>query len=147
MKAKMPKGFTLIEMMIVVLIVSILAGLAYYNYGRYAFRARRADGKELLTRVASAQERFYTNSNAYATSITAAAPAGLGLTNTSEKGYYTVATANGTTGNTQSYRLTATPVTGKAQEKDVCGALAITNQNVKTPAAGAMPQSSNGNCW
>lgn len=147
MRVKMPKGFTLIEMMIVVLIVSILAGLAYYNYGRYAFRARRADGKELLTRVASAQERFYTNFNAYSTSITAAAPTGLGLTATSEKGYYRVSTGNGTTGNTQSYRLTATPIAGQAQEKDVCGALTLDNQNTKTPVAGALPANSNGNCW
>ena len=147
MRLKAPKGFTLIEMMIVVLIVSILAGLAYYNYGRYAFRARRADGKELLTRVAAAQERYYTNFNAYATAITGAPP-GLNFTSLlSEKGYYQISTANGPTGDTQSYTLTVTPVAGKAQAKDVCGALTLNNQNVKTPLPGVMPQNSNGSCW
>ena len=147
MRLKASRGFTLIEMMIVVLVVSILAGLAYYNYGRYAMRARRADGKELLARVAAAQERYYTNFNQYATAITGAPP-GLNFTSLlSEKGYYTISTANGPTGNTQPYTLTATPVPGKAQAKDVCGALTLNNQNTRTPLPGAMPQNSNGSCW
>lgn len=138
------KGFTLIEVMIVVLIISILAALAYFNYGKYAFRARRADGKEWLARVASAQERFYTNFNVYATSLTGGPPTGLGFAAaTSEKGYYTVATANGPTGDTQSYQLTATPVAGSAQAGDACSTLVINNQNKKTATG---PQN-NGPCW
>ena len=148
MRMKLSKGFTLIEMMIVVAILGILASLAYYNFARYGYRARRADGKEFLTRVAAAQERYYTNFNVYAPALTGAAPAGLNfLLTTSEKGYYSVTTANGVTGNTQSDTLTAPPVAGKSQELDVCGALTLDNQGQKTPSPSAMPANSNGSCW
>jgi type IV pilus assembly protein PilE len=63
MLRRIAKGFSLIELMIVVAVIAILASLAYYNYSRYAFRTRRADGREMLLRVAAAQERFFTNTN------------------------------------------------------------------------------------
>ena len=148
MRMKLSKGFTLIEMMIVVAILGILASLAYYNFARYGYRARRADGKEFLARVAASQERYYTNFNVYAPSLTGAAPGGLNFSLiTSDKGYYSVTTANGATGNTQSYILTASPVAGNLQQPDVCGALTLDNQGQKTPLPAAMPANSNGSCW
>ncbi|MBL8296848.1 MAG: prepilin-type N-terminal cleavage/methylation domain-containing protein [Rhodanobacteraceae bacterium] len=141
------QGFTLIELMVVVAIIAIVAAIALPAYQRYGLRARRVDGKELLMRVAAAQERFYTNFNRYATDPLNAATS-LGLTSlTSDGGYYTITSANGATGDTQSYVLTATPVAGGAQARDQCGALTVNNTGVKTPAAGAMPQNSNGPCW
>jgi type IV pilus assembly protein PilE len=140
-------GFTLLELMIVVVIIAMLASFAIPAYQRYAQRARRADGKELLMRVAAAQERYYTNFNRYAGSPLTAATS-LGLTSTaSDRGYYTIDTANGASGNNQSYVLTVTPVAGGAQAGDRCGAMTINNTGVKTPAAGVMPQNSNGACW
>jgi type IV pilus assembly protein PilE len=144
---KKTRGFTLIEMMIVVAIIAIIAAFAFPAYQRYGQRARRADGKELLMRVAAAQERYYTNFNRYATSpLTAATSLGLSSL-TSQRGYYTITSANGATGNTQSYVLTATPVAGGAQAQDKCGALGVNNTGGKTPIATAMPQNSNGACW
>jgi type IV pilus assembly protein PilE len=149
MQAKKASGFTLIELMIVVAIIGILASLAYMNYARYGYRARRADGKEFLTRVAAAQERYYTNFNAYSASVTGVPPAGLGFaTNLSTKGFYTVATANGLTGTTASYQLTASPVLGKEQEPtaatiDACKNLILDNAGSKT----ASGTNSNGDCW
>ncbi|HSX60403.1 MAG TPA: type IV pilin protein [Tahibacter sp.] len=141
------QGFTLLELMIVVAIIAILAAFALPSYQRYGQRARRADGKELLMRVAAAQERYYTNFNRYATSPLTA-PTSLGLsTLTSERGYYSVSSANGATGDTQSYVLSATPVAGTNQAGDQCGTLTINNTGVKTPAKTEMPQNSNGACW
>ena len=68
MSRRFAKGFTLLELMIVVVIIAILASLAYYNYSRFAFRTRRADGREMVMRIAAAQERFFTNTNTYVTS-------------------------------------------------------------------------------
>lgn len=146
MRSKL-RGFTLLELMIVVVIIAILASFAVPAYQRYGQRARRADGKELLMRVAAAQERFYTNFNRYATDPLSAATS-LGMTTlTSERGYYAITSANGPTGNTQSYVLTVTPVAGKAQAADQCGGLGLSSTGVKTPIATAMPQNSNGACW
>jgi type IV pilus assembly protein PilE len=140
-------GFTLLELMIVVVIVGVLAALALFNYNKYGYRARRADGKEMVMRVASAQERYYTNFNKYADDLTA-----LGFDNktcgtlgASEKCYYVVTTAKGADGTSQTYTLTGTPQAGQAG--DACGNLTITNTGTKAPAAGLLPQNSNGNCW
>jgi type IV pilus assembly protein PilE len=146
-KRSQVRGFTLLELMIVVVIIALIASFAIPAYQRYAQRARRADGKELLMRVAAAQERYYTNFNRYAAAPLTAATS-LGLTSlTSERGYYTINSANGASANTQSYVLTATPVSGGPQAGDKCGALTINNTGVKTPIATAMPQNSNGACW
>jgi len=136
------RGFTLIELMIVIAVMGILATLATYSYSRYTYRARRADGREMLMRVGAAQERYFTNFNAYSGSITNAAPAGLGFTSaTSERGYYnvTVALANGGA----SYVLTATPV--GPQTTDSCGALSLSDTGVKLPVGTG--SGNNGNCW
>ncbi len=146
-KRSKARGFTLLELMIVVGIIALIAAFAMPAYQRYGERARRADGKELLMRVAAAQERYYTNFNRYAVAPLTAATS-LGLTSlTSERGYYSINSANGPSGDTQSYVLTATPVPGAGQTGDRCGALSISNTGVKTPIATAMPQNSNGACW
>jgi type IV pilus assembly protein PilE len=138
----MARGFTLLELMIVVAIMGILATLALYNYNRYGYRARRADGHEILLRLASAEERYFTNFNTYTTDLTDPAPNGLGFTNAnSEDNYYTVAVvlANGGA----SYTLTATPQGGQAS--DSCGALSLSDTGVKLPAGTGT--GNNGNCW
>jgi len=136
------KGFTLIELMIVVAVMAILATIAYVSYGNYVFRAHRADGREMLMRVAAAQERFFTNQNTYSASVTAAAPAGLGFTSAnSEKGYYTVAIV--LTNGGQGYSLQGNPQ--NSQAPDACGQLTITNTGQKGPVGA--PYNSNGDCW
>ncbi len=59
------KGFTLIEIMIVVAILAILAAIAIPSYNEYVRRARRADARTILTQVLQLQERFFTQNNAY----------------------------------------------------------------------------------
>lgn len=127
------RAFTLIELMIVVAIIAILATIAYPAYSKYGFRARRADGKEFLMRLAAAQERYYTNLNKYA------AMADLGLGTTSEKGYYTVTVALANA--EQTYTLTAAP--SGVQANDKCINLTLTNTGVK----GRSGDDTNGDCW
>ena len=64
MKA-MHKGFTLIEVMIVVAIVAILAAIAFPSYARYVEQARRADAKAALLDAAQRLERCHTQFGAY----------------------------------------------------------------------------------
>jgi type IV pilus assembly protein PilE len=63
---KNAKGFTLIEVMIVVAIVAILAAVAVPSYKNSIQKTRRAEAKEALTRIAAAQERFFFTNNRYA---------------------------------------------------------------------------------
>ena len=127
--------------MIVVAIIAILATLAMYNYSRYWFRARRADGREMLMRVAAAEERYFTNFNAYTAAITDPPTAGLGFTTAnSESGYYavTVALANG------GAILHAERDAGRPGG-DTCGNLSSDDTEVKLPAGTG--GGNNGNCW
>lgn len=59
------KGFTLIELMIVVAIVAIIAAFAYPNYQDSVKKARRTDGKGALEGLAQAMERHFTANNTY----------------------------------------------------------------------------------
>lgn len=132
------KGFTLIEMLIVVAIVAILAAIAYPAYQNYIHRTRRADGKELAMRIASAEERFFTNFNRYSSDLGA-----VGVNSTSEKLYYT---AEVTLDNAdQTYVIKVTPDPSLPQKDDECGELTINNTGFKD-WGGAHPPT-NGACW
>ena len=65
MSLKYNRGFTLIELMIVVAIVAILAAIAYPSYTRYVEKARRADGTSAILAAAQRLERCYTQTNTY----------------------------------------------------------------------------------
>jgi type IV pilus assembly protein PilE len=132
------RGFTLIEMMVVVAVIAILASIAIPSYQNYLFRARRADGREMLQRIASAQERFYTNRYRYTDDLTTAAGLNLGTTN-SEAGHYTIGIVVAADG--QSYTLTATPQ--GSQATDACANLTVNNVG----ARGYSGSTSNGSCW
>ncbi len=53
------------ELMIVVVIVGILATIAYANYGDLATRAKRTEAKSILLEIAQNQERFYLQNSRY----------------------------------------------------------------------------------
>jgi type IV pilus assembly protein PilE len=59
-------GFSLIELMIAVVIVSILAAIAYPAYQDSIRKARRADAQAALTGLAAVMERAFSDSNTYA---------------------------------------------------------------------------------
>jgi type IV pilus assembly protein PilE len=60
-------GFTLVELMVVAVIVSLLAAVAIPNYTRYTRKAARAQAKSVMLDTAQRQERYYTNNGTYVT--------------------------------------------------------------------------------
>ena len=61
------RGVTLLELMIVVVIIGIMAAIAYPNYRDFAARAKRNEAKAILLEIAQNQERFYLQNSTYGT--------------------------------------------------------------------------------
>jgi general secretion pathway protein G len=62
-------GFTLIEIMVVITLIFILAGMALIQYQRSVVSAREAVLKENLFRLRDAIDQFYADRNKYPTSL------------------------------------------------------------------------------
>lgn len=70
MKLKKSKGFTLIELMIVVAIIGILAAVAFPAYQDSVRKGKRSDGQAALMDIMAKQERYYTDNNTYTADLT-----------------------------------------------------------------------------
>lgn len=131
------KGFTLIELMIVVAIVAILAAIAIPNYQRYILQSHRTDAINALMDLASRESRFYTRNNAYTDNMV---DLGYATTPTVSIGggrYTLSASAVPTT----MFTLTAAPTTTGGQDTDTCGTYTYTDLGVKK-SAGTLSS-----CW
>jgi len=73
MKQMRIAGFTLIEVMIVVVIMGVLAAIAYPSYTKYTTQSRRSDAQIALTRVAALQEKFFSDCGWYAKTLSSTA--------------------------------------------------------------------------
>ena len=62
-------GFSLMEVMIVVVIIGILAALAYPNLEKYLKRARQTEAKTNLSAIYTAQKIYFTLHQFYADDI------------------------------------------------------------------------------
>ncbi|QGW65929.1 prepilin-type N-terminal cleavage/methylation domain-containing protein [Lysobacter soli] len=131
------RGFTLVELMIVVAVVAILASIAYPSYNDAVRKSRRGQAKADLLEVAQMAERFRTVNGTYAGFTVPTTKANSPSTGTAR---YTVAVSNATAAG---YTLTATPVSGAGQERDAkCLALTLTQSGAKS-ATGSDPSV----CW
>lgn len=126
-------GFTLIEIMIVVVIIGILAAIAWPSYDAYVKRGYRAEGQAFLNDTAARQERYFAQNNSYVTAQKDIGKLGLSTSTTGEgdNASVTVSSATGKYGLAVSkangdggYTLTATQQFGDTQ----CGNLTLNAQ-------------------
>ncbi len=137
-------GFTLIEVMIVVVIVGILVAVALPGYQGSMQKGRRADAKAALLDVAGRQEQYMLDRGTYTNDMT---DLGFGADPMeSEEGHYTVDATDcsgGTTDLDRCYLLTATPKAGSPQVDDARCTSFILNSNGAKTATGSDTES----CW
>lgn len=136
------KGFTLIELMIVVAIIGIISAISFPSYDRYMKKSGRADAKVGLMRIADLQERYYLQNDTYAANTTL-----LGLANPwiTAEGYYSIAVDVGAGVN--GFALTATAVAGETQINDLdCRTLSQSSIGVKTATDDGGADSTS-KCW
>ena len=125
------QGFTLVEMIIVVLIISVLAAIAYPAYQNHVVKTRREAAKGCLLEMQQFMERYYTTNLRYdqtmAGGTAVALPpcqAGQDVTN-----HYQVAFDGAPTRTT--YSLRAVPQNRQATVDTYCGTMSINNLGVK----------------
>ena len=68
-------GFSLIELMIVVVVIGILAAVVYPSYQQYAIKTKRTDAQAMLSSFAQSMERHFLQNSTYTSAITGSAPA------------------------------------------------------------------------
>lgn len=137
---KRSQGFTLIELMIVVVVATILLSIAVPSYMQQIRQSRRTEAKTALLDLAGREERFLTtNPTGYTNTPTNLGYAGFGAGTTVGSGYYQLSApciagsgaalgcdpnANAPAG--PSYYLVATPVAGTSQANDAqCQTFAV----------------------
>lgn len=130
------RGFSLIELMIVVAIVAILARVAYPAYQDYVRRAARAEARAAVLNMAQLQERNFSDRGAYVAVSSGALTDGWQNANWSGSSFasrkYDVTVAVGNPAST--YTITATPANGFSEPK--CGSLTLTNDGTRGSSAG-----------
>ncbi|WP_417539844.1 type IV pilin protein [Marinobacter sp.] len=152
------KGFTLIELMIVVAIIGIIAAIAYPSYLDSVMRTQRTDAMTTLSRLAAAQERYYTRQ----APATFASDYRVLLNDTSisagtkvidsDEGYYTITLANNSCSQTINsstvytcFSLTAVPASGGPQTRDTdCWRFVHTEVGKSAFTKGG---AANNSCW
>ena len=120
------RGFTLIELMVVVAIVAILAAVAFPSYNNHVMKSRRAAAATCLMTQAQFMERYYTTNLTYA-----GAPAPAQCPDIDA--FYTIGLELDAGG--RSYILNAEPEAAQKQRDTKCGTLTLASTGQRGAAS------------
>ena len=137
------RGFTLIELMIVVAVIALIATIAYPAYTEAVTKTRRAAAAGCLMELSQFMERFYTTNMRYDQDTLGNAVA---LPDTScrssQRAFYAFS-FSGATSNT-AYKIQAVPQGTQESRDTKCGTLTINQAGTKTKLGSAASVS---DCW
>lgn len=128
------RGFTLVELMVVVVIVSILTMIAVPTYSYFMKKSRRGDAEATLMDIAQREQQYLIDARAYAPdtpTLYACAPAPCGVP-VDVSSYYTIVIA-APGGAPPTFTVTATPIAGSVQAGDYT--LTLDNTGARGPSA------------
>lgn len=124
---KRQKGFTLLELMITVVVIGILAAIAYPSYQQHLRKGYRAAAQAQMMDIANRQQQYLLANRTYATK-TQLESAGYSLpTEVSSK--YTYAIDVGT-GNVPTFVITMTPTASQTAD----GTMTLNSNGAKAPS-------------
>ena len=120
------RGFTLLELIVAVVVVAILASIAYPTYVNQVIKGNRTAAQQFMLDVANAETQYQLDARAYS-AIIGAGGLNLSVPNTVSPNY--TVTVAPIVGPPPGYLITATPIGRQAQD----GALTLDETGNKTP--------------
>jgi type IV pilus assembly protein PilE len=141
------KGFTLVELLIVVAIIALISVIAYPSYMNYVVNTKRNAARNALLQIADRQQQFFMDNKRYAATLTDLGfpanplvlddqgnPADAG----NSQAVYSVSLSDlaATT-----YTITAAPLNMQAKYDDKCGSLTLDQAGTQAASTGAT------DCW
>lgn len=147
---KRSRGFSLIELMVVVTIITILGAIAVPTYNASVRKSRRAEAKTALMDMAAREERYFATQNVYTSSPVALQYATSGSWPVAIGSYYsissaTVTAATATTPGT--YVLQIVPSAGSPQLQDTSCQLFQVDQTGKQSSQDGSGDDTSTTCW
>jgi type IV pilus assembly protein PilE len=131
---KIRRGFTLLEIMIVVAIIGILASIAYPSYMRQIIQSQRTDARTAIFNIAQQQEEFFVQNMQYAPDLQTLYGGAAAIASVpSPEQEYNVTIQAGCGNPCMTYTITATPAAGSTQARDEqCASMSVNNLGLKT---------------
>lgn len=140
MKPATANGYTLVELMVVLVIVAIITSLAWPSYREQVRKTNRSSGMTALLQLAARLELYYADNDTYAGAKLGTQPGDL-FPAVTQRGHYLLAI---TAQDDLYYSISASPTTRGNQHHDRCGTFmldSLGNRNASGHSANSRP------CW